>query len=89
MIESPIPSDSERRAVERAASFLARELPDAMADFGDIPPHLAPAVMLEALMQATVQLVEMRHEWPGSLSDHRRWMAEALATLAQEKAATA
>lgn len=84
MTRQPVPTDIERRAVDRAAAFLARELRDALADFGDLPPHLAPAVMLSALLQATPDLIEQKHAatWPGSLSDHRRWMAEAARALA-------
>lgn len=80
------PTEIERRDVKLAGKYLGKQLRDALEDFGGMPARLAPAVLLEALMEATPQLLPMKQmaEWPGSLRDNREQMQRGLLELLQE-----
>ena len=81
------PTQTEARAVERAARYLARELPQVLEDFGGIPPRLLPAVVLSMLDQVLPDVLSMQDadEWPGSLTDNRRQMLAGLRTLLEQR----
>lgn len=79
------PDDTELRDVRMAGKYLAKQLRDALEDFGDMPARLAPAVMLQALMDAVPMVLAEKDSpgWPGSLRENREQMRRALLELLQ------
>ena len=79
------PSEIEQREVKLAGRYLAKQLRDALEDFGDMPARLAPAVLLEALSEAVPLILTMgtAAEWPGSLMANREQMRRGLLELLQ------